>query len=217
MRAARRVVKLANQSPNHYLAGIAIGWPGRPSGTLWPTNRTANGVGRSNFKISHLSAHNPRHNPKSNFEIGTPDPNFKPSPPKNTPSTNQATAPHPNHTTNSRQYMLSHFVISHKEFIALARRASEGSSTRRKTTNLKGVFQPPSQPLRRPKAPPTIPTPINAESTTNLCTVSGKELGGTQTVSCVKHRALVSSSECVRHLVSSILRIRFTVEREKTV
>ena len=104
MRAARRLVKLANQSPNPYFAGIATVWPSRPSWTTWPTNRTANGVGRSNFKIGPTIALNPRPNPKANFEIGTPDPNSKPSPPKERQHKNQATAPHPNHTTTRRQY-----------------------------------------------------------------------------------------------------------------
>jgi len=69
MRAARRLVNLATQSPNPYFSGISIGWPGRPSGTVWPTNRTENGVGRSNFK---------------------------PSPPKKRLRKKQGTTPHPN-------------------------------------------------------------------------------------------------------------------------
>ena len=107
MRAARRLVNLATQSLNPYFAGISIGWPGRSSWTVWPTNRTANGVGRSNFKIGPTSARNPRPNPKANFEIGTPDPNFKPSPPKERLRNKPINRPHPNHTTNKRQYYLS--------------------------------------------------------------------------------------------------------------
>ena len=69
MRAARRVVKLANQSPNPYSVDVLIGWPGLPSWTTWPTHRTANGVGRSNFKIGPLSALNPSTSAQANFEI----------------------------------------------------------------------------------------------------------------------------------------------------
>ena len=71
MRAARRLVNLANQSPNPYFAGFLIGWPGRPklndlanqsNGQQHPCQPT-NGVGCSNFKIGPISALIPSTNP----------------------------------------------------------------------------------------------------------------------------------------------------------
>ena len=126
MRAARRLVNLATYSQNLYFTGTWIRWPTCPTLIFWPP---VTGVGRSNFKIGPTSAHNPRRNPKANFEICTPDPNSKPSPPKERHHKKPSNRPYPNHTKKERQYYLSHVVIYHKEFITLARRVSEGSYT----------------------------------------------------------------------------------------
>jgi len=91
MRAARRLVNLATQSPNPYFSGISIGWPGRPSGTLWPTNRTANGGGVPISKLAPPapSIGDPNPTPILKFARPTPIPN--PPHPKNATTKNQAT------------------------------------------------------------------------------------------------------------------------------
>ena len=102
MRAARRGEILANQSPNTFFTRTLIGRPQIKGWPTWPTNRT-------NTSVARIAPPRPFPTPfqrcRTNTESSSPT--IRSQAPKKSP-------PHPNHTTNIIQYVLSLFVHYHK-------------------------------------------------------------------------------------------------------